>query len=132
MTVSRNMYGRQVDSFETTISLKDSALFGAQEAKDASFPALDMHGKTEKAGLDAEECHGVFIRAPRIRSVDSSDVKVLAVLREDAEHVVAVQQDNIMATAFHPELTEDLRWHVYFVRIVLAHRYPDCKEMKAL
>ena len=132
MTVSRNMYGRQVDSFETTLSVKDPALFGAQEATDTTFPALDMHGSTEKAALDVEECHGIFIRAPRIRSVDSSDVKVLAVLREDAEHVVAVQQGNIMATAFHPELTEDLRWHVYFVRMVLANRYPDFNEKKAL
>ena len=132
MTVSRNMYGSQVESFETVIALKDPALFGAREAKDASFPALDMHGKIEKATLNAKECHGIFIRAPRIRSVDSSDVKVLAALRENDEHVVAVQQDNIMATAFHPELTEDLRWHLYFVRMVLAHRYPDFKEMKAL
>lgn len=128
MTVSRNMYGRQVNSFETTLSVKDPALVGAQEASCTSFPALDIHGTREKAALEADECHGIFIRAPRIRSVDSSDVKVLAVVREDTDHVVAVQQGNIMATAFHPELTEDLRWHVHFVRMVLAHRYPAFSE----
>ena len=132
MTVSRNMYGRQADSFEATLSVKEPSLFGAQETPDTAFPALDMHGTTEKAALVAEECRGIFIRAPRIRSVDSSDVTVLATLREDDEHVVAVQQGNMMATAFHPELTEDLRWHVYFVTMVLAHRYPDLSEKKTL
>jgi len=95
ITVRRNAFGRQVDSFEA----------------DLEVPALGD-----------PPFHAVFIRAPLIERVGKG-VEILARLepalsgiegeREGA--VVAVQQGNLLATAFHPELTEDNRFHRYFV-----------------
>lgn len=91
--VQRNAYGRQVDSFEA----------------DLSVPAL----QTQKA------FHAVFIRAPKVLSVGKS-VSVLASLPQGGE-VVAAQQDGMLATSFHPELTEDTRFHQYFLKMVGVH-----------
>jgi 5'-phosphate synthase pdxT subunit len=86
--VRRNAFGRQIDSFETNLSI----------------PALGE-----------QPFPGVFIRAPRIESVDSN-VDILAKL--DDGTIVAARQDKMLATAFHPELTNDLRFHRYFLDIV--------------
>jgi 5'-phosphate synthase pdxT subunit len=88
ITVRRNAFGRQVDSFEA----------------DLDIPAL---GK--------EPYPAVFIRAPYIESADGN-VEVLATLADGT--VVAVRQGNLLATAFHPELTNDLRFHRYFLDMV--------------
>jgi 5'-phosphate synthase pdxT subunit len=88
ITVKRNAFGRQVDSFETELSV----------------PAL---GK--------EPFPAVFIRAPIIESCEKN-VEVLARLKDNT--IVAVKQDKLLATAFHPELTNDLRFHRYFLDIV--------------
>jgi 5'-phosphate synthase pdxT subunit len=88
ITVRRNAFGRQVDSFETGLSV----------------PAL---GK--------EPFPAVFIRAPLIEGCDKS-VEVLAALKDGK--IVAVRQGKMLATAFHPELTDDLRFHKYFLDIV--------------
>jgi 5'-phosphate synthase pdxT subunit len=85
-TVLRNAFGRQVDSFEAEI-----------EVKELGPPAIK----------------GVFIRAPYIKSVGKS-VKVLGELEKK---IVLVRQRNILAAAFHPELTDDLRLHRYFLSI---------------
>jgi 5'-phosphate synthase pdxT subunit len=58
--------------------------------------------------------HAVFIRAPLIESV-SGDVRVLARLPDG--RIVAAQQGNLLATAFHPELTADDRFHRYFLSL---------------
>ncbi len=58
--------------------------------------------------------HGVFIRAPSISDI-GNDVKVLSKFNEK---IVAVKQGNILATAFHPELTTDISLHKYFVKII--------------
>lgn len=91
MTVRRNAFGRQTDSFET----------------DLSIPAL---GK--------KPFHAVFIRAPLIENVHNG-VEVLASLTDGT--IVAARQKNLLALSFHPELTEDLRFHQYFVEIVAKH-----------
>jgi len=90
ITVQRNAFGRQVDSFET----------------DLSVPALG-----------AAPFHAVFIRAPTVEEV-GEDVEVLAALEDG--RVVAVRQRNALATAFHPELTDDDRFHSYFLEMVGA------------
>jgi pyridoxal 5'-phosphate synthase pdxT subunit len=90
LSVTRNAYGRQVDSFET----------------DLSMPALG------DAPLRA-----VFIRAPRIDRV-GPDVEVLARLENDT--VVAARQGNLLVSTFHPELTGDSRFHRYFLEQVVA------------
>jgi len=86
MTVRRNAFGRQVDSFE---------------------------GDVDVVGLD-DPVRAVFIRAPWVERV-GPDVEVLA--RAD-DHIVAVRQGPVLATAFHPEMTGDRRVHMLFVDIV--------------
>ncbi len=58
--------------------------------------------------------NGVFIRAPTITTA-SNDIEVLAKLNEK---IVAIKKDNIIGTSFHPELTEDLAIHKYFINLV--------------
>lgn len=94
ITVRRNAFGRQVDSFETDL---DVPVLGA--------PAL----------------RAVFIRAPWVEQADP-DVEVLARVSGGAADgtIVAVRQEALLATSFHPELTGDLRLHELFVRLVRA------------
>eukprot|EP00128_Syssomonas_multiformis_P018779 Colp12_sorted_trinity150504_noHs@1294 len=92
IVVDRNHFGSQLQSFET---------------------------KLEAPILGAEPTHAVFIRAPAVLEA-GSDVTVLAKYpKANGESViVAVQQGPLLATAFHPELTADLRWHQLFVDMV--------------
>ena len=83
-TVRRNAFGRQVDSFETDLSIPE---------------------------IGADPIPAVFIRAPVITGVGAG-VTVLAEVKGQA---VAVRQNNILATSFHPELTPDTRMHSYFL-----------------
>ena len=85
--VQRNAFGRQVDSFEQDLDV---------------------------CGLVPEPYHAIFIRAPLIIRVGEG-VKGLSA--PDADRPVAVQQGNLMATSFHPELTDDYRFHSYFLEL---------------
>ncbi|MCR4407150.1 MAG: pyridoxal 5'-phosphate synthase glutaminase subunit PdxT [Anaerolineae bacterium] len=95
ITVARNAFGRQVDSFEV----------------DLAIPALDAVSSPAEAG---RPFHAVFIRAPRIEVV-GPEIEVLA--RLDEGPVVAARQDHLLTTAFHPELTTDTRFHRYFLAL---------------
>lgn len=87
--VDRNAFGRQTDSFEADL---------------------------EFTGLATDEpFHTVFIRAPIVRKVDEN-VDILAQI--DDNTIVAVRQGHLLGTAFHPELTNDLRVHQYFYDMV--------------
>jgi len=92
ITVRRNAFGRQRESFETELLIP---VLGEKP-----FP-------------------GVFIRAPVIEQIDGK-VEILARLADGAP--VAARQGKLLASAFHPELTEDLRFHQYFLDIVAGHR----------
>jgi 5'-phosphate synthase pdxT subunit len=92
ISVRRNAFGNQLDSFET----------------DLSVPALGD-----------PPVHAVFIRAPVVESVGEG-VTVLAQL--DDARVVAVESQNLLGTAFHPEVTGDVRFHEYFLDKVRASR----------
>mgnify|MGYP005840330129 FL=1 len=92
ISVRRNAFGRQVDSFETELDVP--ALY--------SLNGLDDH----------RPFHAVFIRGPVIASVGPA-VEVLARLSD--ARVVAARQGHLLATAFHPELTDDDRFHRYFL-----------------
>jgi 5'-phosphate synthase pdxT subunit len=85
MTVRRNAFGRQVDSFESQ---------------------LDFAG---------QQLHAVFIRAPWVEEI-GSDVEVISTVTAPSgeKHAVAVRQNHLVATSFHPELTHDLAVHRYF------------------
>jgi pyridoxal 5'-phosphate synthase pdxT subunit len=90
MTVRRNAFGRQVDSFESSVTILGG------------------------------DVHAVFIRAPAVEEA-GPDVTVLA--KEDRTgRIVAVRQGQLLATAFHPELTPDRRMHRLFVDIVRGNR----------
>jgi 5'-phosphate synthase pdxT subunit len=88
ITVDRNAFGRQIDSFETDLQIKT---------------------------LDGASFHAVFIRAPVVTAAGPG-VEILA--RLDDGRIVAVRQGRLLATAFHPELTDDLRLHACFCAIV--------------
>ena len=92
VTVRRNAFGRQVDSFEETLAL---------------------------TGVPGGPFHAVFIRAPWVESV-GPDVEVLGAVESGpaAGRIVAVRQGGLLATSFHPELAGDARVHALFVEIV--------------
>src|SRR5271166_5185104 len=109
MTVRRNAFGRQVDSFES-----DIALCGLTSDKDTG---TDIKGLAESAiGEDGRLLRAVFIRAPWVEQVGEG----VAILGTDERtgRIVAVRQGLLLATAFHPELTPDRRIHEFFVDIV--------------
>ncbi|MFH9431706.1 pyridoxal 5'-phosphate synthase glutaminase subunit PdxT [Streptomyces sp. NPDC017615] len=72
-------------------------------------------------GVEGDPVEGVFIRAPWVESVGAA----AEVLAEHGGHIVAVRQDNVLATSFHPELTGDHRVHALFVDMVRANRTPE-------
>jgi 5'-phosphate synthase pdxT subunit len=92
MTVRRNAFGRQIDSFEAPVRIAD---------------------------IPGPAFHAVFIRAPWVERVGEG-VEVLGEITTGAGagRIVAVRQGNLLATAFHPELTGDLRVHRYFTDLV--------------
>jgi 5'-phosphate synthase pdxT subunit len=96
VVVRRNAFGRQVDSFEADLDF---------------------------AGVDGGGVHAVFIRAPWVEKAGDG-VEVLATVSgvpgagDEAARIVAVRQGAVLATAFHPELTPDVRVHRLFVDLV--------------
>jgi pyridoxal 5'-phosphate synthase pdxT subunit len=92
ITVERNAFGRQIDSFEADLDVR---------------------------GIDDGPLHAVFIRAPVISRVGPG-VEVLAAL--DDGRVVACREGALLATSFHPELTGDTRFHRLFVDLVRQAR----------
>jgi pyridoxal 5'-phosphate synthase pdxT subunit len=88
MTVRRNAFGRQVDSFEADVPIE---------------------------GVPGPAFHAVFIRAPWVERVGPA-VSILGVV-SPGDRIVAVRQGNLLATAFHPELAGDLRVHRLFVEL---------------
>jgi 5'-phosphate synthase pdxT subunit len=92
ITVRRNAFGRQVDSFETDISAPE---------------------------ISTLPIRAIFIRAPWVEKI-GKDVQSLASLESSngQSHVVAVRQGRLLATAFHPEITDDYSVHRYFLEKV--------------
>lgn len=89
--VNRNAFGRQIDSFETDLPV---------------------------SVLDDVPFHMIFIRAPVVTDV-SDGVEILAKLADG--RIIAVQEGHLLATAFHPELTNDVRLHQYFLKMVESY-----------
>jgi pyridoxal 5'-phosphate synthase pdxT subunit len=95
ITVRRNAFGRQVESFEADVEL---------------------------AGVTGGPMHAVFIRAPWVEQLNGQ-VQVLGEVElpgTSESRVIAVRQGNLLATSFHPEMTDDLRIHRYFLDLVRA------------
>jgi 5'-phosphate synthase pdxT subunit len=96
--VQRNAFGRQLDSFETDIPMPE---------------------------LGPEPMHAVFIRAPLVESAGPG-VRALGELEDGT--IVAVRQDNLLGTSFHPELTGDPRFHLYFLDMCARAQAKDGAE----
>ncbi len=95
ITVRRNAFGRQVESFETDVDLD---------------------------GIGGGPMHAVFIRAPWVESI-ANGIEVLGAVVPPGiaeSKIIAVRHQNVLATSFHPEVTNDLRIHRYFVDLVCA------------
>jgi 5'-phosphate synthase pdxT subunit len=88
ITVQRNAFGRQVDSFEADLAISELGKGGPY--------------------------HAIFIRAPIIESVQG-ETKILSRLPDG--RIVAAQHGKLLATSFHPELTSDLRFHQFFLSL---------------
>ncbi|NHC46067.1 pyridoxal 5'-phosphate synthase glutaminase subunit PdxT [Motilibacter aurantiacus] len=92
VTVRRNAFGRQVDSFEADV---------------------------EVDGVPGDPFHAVFIRAPWVEQTGGRVEQLARVKGGPADgRIVAVRQGHLLATSFHPELTGDLRVHALFVELV--------------
>lgn len=91
--VRRNAFGRQIDSFETDLMVEE-----IMKATNTTHPY-----------------HAVFIRAPIIEAVHGN-AKILSELEDG--RIVAAQEGRLLATSFHPELTNDTRFHEYFMSLV--------------
>jgi 5'-phosphate synthase pdxT subunit len=88
ITVNRNAFGRQIDSFEADLPIQ---------------------------GVDGGDFHTIFIRAP-IATAAGEGVEILGKL--DDGRIIAARQGHLLATAFHPELTDDTRIHALFLKLV--------------
>lgn len=86
--VARNAFGRQIESFEQDLEIKS---------------------------IGKNPIHAVFIRAPFVTKLLSDKVEILG---EFQNKIVCVRQNNLVAAAFHPELTQDLRFHQYFIHFI--------------
>lgn len=126
ITVDRNAYGRQVDSFEQVVELELG--HNLDELKPGSDPDELNRGQDAnnagcfKSGKVSADSHNkfkaVFIRAPRIEKTGEK-VRKLSCL--DSRPVLA-RQENVLVCAFHPELTDDLRIHKYFIDMVIKSK----------
>ncbi|EFA76250.1 SNO glutamine amidotransferase family protein [Heterostelium album PN500] len=102
LTISRNYFGRQINSFETVLKLK---IGGEDHGEVVDFP-------------------GIFIRAPAILSVNNPEIKILGEFQHVKKDkttetiITGVSYKNMVTTVFHPELTNDNRFHKYFIDIV--------------
>lgn len=94
--VSRNAFGRQVDSFEADLDIAE-----LKQATGTTHPY-----------------HAVFIRAPIIEEVRGK-AKILSQLEDG--RIVAAQEGHLLATSFHPELTNDDRFHRYFLQLATSN-----------
>ena len=92
ITVTRNAYGRQINSFEAPVIC----------------PVLG-----------AEPFNGIFIRAPSVSNIGKK-VEIIGKLSDGSP--VALRQNNIMVTSFHPELTTDIRFHKFFSQIAKSNK----------
>jgi len=91
MSVSRNAFGRQRESFEADIDIE---------------------------GLSGGTFHAVFIRAPVIRKIWGKCMALSTIKDGDRERIVMARQDNVIAVSFHPELTGDTRIHRFFLEMI--------------
>jgi len=95
----RNAYGAQIDSFSTGVE-------------------MDLSDEGENPSTDPIEA--VFIRAPQLAPLGEAHIPTVRVLALHNDMPVALRQDHMLVTSFHPELTDDISVHAYFTQMCMA------------
>lgn len=96
----RNAYGSQIDSFATTVDMD-------LRAANLTNPFV-------------QPVEAVFIRAPKLTPLSDIDTSSIQILASHNDMPIALQQDNMLVTSFHPELTDDISVHAYFIQMCMA------------
>ncbi|KXS20658.1 SNO glutamine amidotransferase [Gonapodya prolifera JEL478] len=117
VTVDRNAFGSQRDSF--VCDLAPPPFSAPSSSASSASPSATVPASAPPTTTPTP-FPGIFIRAPLVSSIDAPSVLTLCtVSHKGHQGPVAVRQDHILGTAFHPELTQDTRWHEYFVNMVV-------------
>ena len=133
--VHRNHFGRQIESFVADVDLPFLAETGAA----ASFPGVfirapiveqllphagpekpvDEASKTDGAEIERSAVEVLAVLPGRTKRVKGGGIDGMETDAGEANDIVAVRQDNIIGTSFHPELTDDCRIHVWWLEQIL-------------
>ena len=118
VVVRRNYFGAQIASFEADISPPPSWSSKTPNFMECDRSPTKRFRTSDGSAKSSIPFPGVFIRAPAIVKIIEGE-ELAAVEGKDGETVpIAVRQGHILGTSFHPELTDDHRWHGYFVEMV--------------
>ncbi|XP_051137882.1 probable pyridoxal 5'-phosphate synthase subunit PDX2 [Andrographis paniculata] len=115
-TVHRNFFGSQIQSFEAELSIPDVA---AKEGGPPSFRAVFIRAPgILEVGPEVEVLAEVPVPSGNTALADAAVESVEGNAAAEKTVIVAIKQGSLLATAFHPELTADTRWHSYFMKMV--------------
>ncbi|XP_004506773.1 probable pyridoxal 5'-phosphate synthase subunit PDX2 [Cicer arietinum] len=114
-TVHRNFFGSQIQSFETELAVPELA---SKEGGPETFRGVFIRAPAIlDVGPEVQVLADYPVPSDKVTSSDSSVEDKKENAEEENKVIVAVRQGNILATAFHPELTADTRWHSYFLKM---------------
>ncbi|XP_061366161.1 probable pyridoxal 5'-phosphate synthase subunit PDX2 isoform X2 [Gastrolobium bilobum] len=114
-TVHRNFFGSQIQSFEAEVLASELA---STEGGPETFRAVFIRAPAiVEVGPEVQVLADYPVPSNKLLSSDSSIEDQKEKVEEQSKVIVAVRQGNILATAFHPELTADTRWHSYFLKM---------------
>ncbi|TMW91154.1 hypothetical protein EJD97_014701 [Solanum chilense] len=115
-TVHRNFFGSQIQSFETELPIPQVV---AEDGGPPSFRAVFIRAPAIlDVGPDVEVLSDIPLSAIETLNFNPAIQKEEESTESGKKVIVAVKQGNLLATAFHPELTADTRWHSYFLKMV--------------
>ncbi|CAK9174392.1 unnamed protein product [Ilex paraguariensis] len=114
-TVHRNFFGSQLQSFEAELSVPEIA---AKEGGPPTFRGVFIRAPAIlDVGSDVEVLADICIQSDKTSDLDSALESQKESTTSEKKVIVAVKQGNLLATAFHPELTADTRWHSFFLKM---------------
>ena len=126
ISTSRNYFGRQKKSFVAEIHLIDKKLRNCGNDDDNANNQSELKMDDTSSFKNNSKFPGIFIRAPGIAAIREPDsVEILATLQIGLDDFVPValrhNRNNLMVSSFHPELTQDFRFHNFFVEMILEN-----------
>ncbi|OIW01176.1 hypothetical protein TanjilG_10337 [Lupinus angustifolius] len=114
-TVHRNFFGSQIQSFEAEVLAPELA---SKEGGPETFRGVFIRAPAIlEVGPEVQVLADYPVPSNSLLSLDPSIESAKENVEEQSKVIVAVRQGNILATAFHPELTADTRWHSYFIKM---------------